>query len=61
MPLPMPSGRTRRTLTAAALAAAVVLTAGGCADFSEQDQTRNAGPFSSLPEFEAPRERPTPA
>lgn len=60
MPLPMPSGRTRRTLTAAALAAAVVLTAGGCADFSEQDQSRNAGPFSSLPEFEAPRERPTP-
>ncbi|MFT3661656.1 MAG: PQQ-dependent sugar dehydrogenase [Gordonia sp. (in: high G+C Gram-positive bacteria)] len=59
MLLPIPTGAARRALTAIAVSVTVVLTASGCADFSEQDRNRDAGAFSSVPENQGPRQRPS--
>ncbi|WP_440713206.1 PQQ-dependent sugar dehydrogenase [Gordonia sp. FQ] len=48
MPLSFPGAARAAALVAAATLA--VATLAGCADFSEQDHTANAGPFSSIPE-----------
>lgn len=48
MPLSLPSAPARRALVTATLAA-LTLTAAGCADFSDQDRSAQAGTFTSVP------------
>ncbi|MFZ2509895.1 MAG: PQQ-dependent sugar dehydrogenase [Gordonia sp. (in: high G+C Gram-positive bacteria)] len=58
--MPRTSSRVR-ALTAAAAAALLALPLTGCADFSDQDRSRQAGPFSSVPERGGPgQDQPPP-
>lgn len=64
MPVPLAGWTTRAssraaTATAAVAVALLALPMAGCADFSQQDRSRQAGSFSSVPEGSGPgRDQP---
>lgn len=58
MHLPIPRPGSRRAILAAAVGALTVLTASGCADFSEQDRSARAGTFSSVPDRGGMQQQP---
>lgn len=60
MPLPISRPGSGRALLAAAVGALTVLSAAGCADFSDQDRAARAGTFSSVPGGGGMQQQPPP-
>lgn len=60
MPLPLPGIASRRALAATAVAAITLLSAAGCADFSDQERSAGAGSFTTVPDGAAGPQAPPP-
>ena len=60
MPLPIPGLPSRRALAATAVAAITLLSAVGCADFSDQERSAKAGSFTTMPDGGGGPQQPPP-